>query len=94
MRDTLLQSTYPFRLTSYQMPTSNVVDRARIELAATALQVQHSAPELPAHAFFQGPAFYFVWQASGSSCACLCNKLPKAGNTFALFRPLRFQDQP
>ncbi len=34
------------------VPTTNVVDRARIELAATALQVQHSTPELPAHAFF------------------------------------------
>lgn len=39
------------------VPTMNVVDRARIELAATALQVQHSTPELPAHAFFQGPHY-------------------------------------
>ncbi len=49
------------------MPTSdvptmmNVVDRARIELAATALQVQHSTPELPAHAFFQGPHYCILF---------------------------------
>ncbi len=38
----------------------NVVDRARIELAATALQVQHSTPELPAHAFFRGCVTAFL----------------------------------